>query len=269
MKLRLAPVRLPISGGGAAMQRRTVKDVMTHNVVAVTEETSYKEIVPTLAQKLVSAVPVVDDGMVVLGIVSEADLLHKMQFSGLEPHVHLLERKQRRIARTKASGDIAHELMSSPAVTVSSGASLPAVAKMMDDERVKRLPVVDEQGRLVGIVSRSDLLRVYLRDDAAIRDEIRAHVLRRTLWIDPETITVAEAHVCGRRTARPATPAVAPAPRDPAPCVGAAPGRSPGEDRAKPSCSGTSSCSLCCSWLASRWPRRRGGRTAARRSCLR
>ena len=77
-----------------------------------------------------------------------------------------------------------------PAVTVSPGASLPAVAKTMDDERVKRLPVVDEQGRMVGIVSRSDLLRVYLRDDAAIQDEIREQVLRRTLWIDPETITV-------------------------------------------------------------------------------
>jgi CBS domain-containing protein len=61
---------------------------------------------------------------------------------------------------------------------------------MMDHERGKRLPVVDEQGRLVGIVSRRDLLRVYLRDDAAIRDEIHEEILRRTLWIDPETITV-------------------------------------------------------------------------------
>jgi CBS domain-containing protein len=60
----------------------------------------------------------------------------------------------------------------------------------MDDERVKRLPVVDEQGHLVGIISRRDLLRVYLRDDAAIRDDIREQVLRQTLWIDPDTITV-------------------------------------------------------------------------------
>ena len=172
------------------MQRWTVKDFMTHNVVSVTEETPYKEIVEALAQNGVSAVPVVDDETRVLGIVSEADLLHKMEFTGLEPHVHLLERKQRRVARAKASGDVARDLMSSPAVTVSSEASLPAAAKMMDDERVKRLPVVDEQGRLAGIVSRADLLRVYLRDDAAIRDEIREQVLRRTLWIDPETITV-------------------------------------------------------------------------------
>jgi CBS-domain-containing membrane protein len=163
---------------------------MTHNVVSVTEETTYKEIVEALAHNGVSAVPVVDDGTRVLGIVSEADLLHKMQFSGLEPHVHLLERKQRRVARAKASGDTARDLMSSPAITVSPDASLPAVAKTMDDERVKRLPVVDEQRRLVGIVSRADLLRAYLRDDDAIRDEIREQILRKTLWIDPETITV-------------------------------------------------------------------------------
>jgi CBS domain-containing protein len=172
------------------MRRQTVKDVMTPNVVSVTETTPYKNIVQILAERAVSAVPVVDGAGKVIGVVSEADLLHKMQFSGLEPHVHLLERKQRRVARAKAEGDEARDLMTSPAVTVDSDTSLPAVAKMMDEERVKRLPVVDEQGRLVGIISRRDLLRVYLRDDAAIRDDIREQVLRRTLWIDPDTITV-------------------------------------------------------------------------------
>jgi CBS domain-containing protein len=176
--------------GDRTMRIWTVKDVMTDNVVSVREDTSYKEIVETLSRYGVSAVPVVDNDNRVLGVVSEADLLHKMEFSGLEPHVHLLERKGRRVARAKASGDVAHDVMSSPAVSVSSGASLTAVARMMDHERVKRLPVVDEQGRLLGIVSRVDLLRVYLRDDAAIRDEIRDQILRGTLWIDPETVTV-------------------------------------------------------------------------------
>ena len=138
--------------------------------------------------------PVVDGAKMVLGVVSEADLLHKMEFTGPEPHVHLLERKQRRQARAKAAGDKAADLMSSPAVTVSSDASLMAAAKMMDQERVKRLPVVDEHGRLIGIVSRRDLLRVYLRDDESIRDDIREQVLRRTLWINPQTITVTVDH---------------------------------------------------------------------------
>ena len=173
------------------MVRWTVGDVMTNNVVSVTAEAPYKEIVEKLTQHGVSAVPVVDDRNRILGIVSGADLLHKMEFIGLEPHMRLLERKRRRVALAKASGDVARELMSSPAVTVSSAASLPAVARMMDHERVKRLPVVDEQGHLIGIVSRSDLLRMYLRDGTAIRDEIREQVLRKAMWIDPDTITVA------------------------------------------------------------------------------
>jgi CBS-domain-containing membrane protein len=172
------------------MRRWTVKDVMTENVISVTDATPYKEIVQLLAKHAVSAVPVVDSANRVIGVVSEADLLHKMEYSGLEPHVHLLERKRRRVARAKAAGDVASDLMSSPVVTISPDVSLAAVAKVMDDERVKRLPVVDEHGHLAGIVSRRDLLRVYLRGDDALRQEIRDQVLRRTLWIDPETITV-------------------------------------------------------------------------------
>jgi CBS domain-containing protein len=163
---------------------------MTENVVTVPEDMPYKEIVATLAQHAVSAVPVVDEVGRVVGVVSEADLLHKMEFAGLEPHLHLIERRQRRVARVKASGDTARDLMSSPAVTVSPEAALTAAASTMESERVKRLPVVDGRGRAVGIVSRRDLLRVYLRDDEAIRDEIRNQVLRQTLWIDPDTIDV-------------------------------------------------------------------------------
>lgn len=172
------------------MFRWTVRDVMTVNVVTVAAETPYKQIVEQLVEHAVSAVPVVDNRGAILGVLSEADLLHKMEFTGLEPHVHLLERKQRRIAMAKASGDIARDLMSSPAVTVGPDVSVSAAARMMDQRRVKRLPVVDEQGRVIGIVARSDLLRLYLRDDATIRDEIIGQVLLRTLWIDPETITV-------------------------------------------------------------------------------
>jgi CBS domain-containing protein/PII-like signaling protein len=172
------------------MPRWMVRDVMTDKVVSVTEDTPYKQIVQTLAEHAVSAVPVVDADGLVLGVVSEADLLHKMEFAGLEPHLRLLERKQRRTARAKASGDTAGDLMSTPAVTVTTEVALSAAAQAMEQERVKRLPVVDDQGRLVGIVSRRDLLRMYLRDDASLREEIRQQVLHRTLWIDPETITV-------------------------------------------------------------------------------
>lgn len=172
------------------MRRWTVEDVMTENVVSVGEQTTYKEIVETLARHKISAVPVVNDGGRVIGVVSEADLLHKVEFQGAEPLTHLLERKQRRQAREKATGDVAAELMTRPAVTIGRHDAFSAVARIMDQERIKRLPVVDEQGSLVGIVSRTDLLRMYLRVDTALADEIRDEVLLRTLWIDPATIAV-------------------------------------------------------------------------------
>jgi CBS domain-containing protein len=172
------------------MKRWTVGDVMTHDVVTVREATPYKEVVETLAEHAVSAVPVVAEDGRVVGIVSEADLLHKMEFAGLEPHVHLLERKRRRTARTKASADTAGDLMTRPVVGIGARESLTTAAKLMDAERVKRLPVVDEHGRLVGILSRRDLLRVYLREDGAIRREVSEDVLLRSLWIEPGTVSV-------------------------------------------------------------------------------
>ena len=172
------------------MRRLSVRDVMTRKVVTVVEETPYKEIVEELAHHAVSAVPVVGADGRVAGIVSEADLLHKMEFAGLEPHVHLLERKRRRMGRAKAAADTARDLMSRPAVVIGEDESLTAAARLMDAERVKRLPVVDAGGRLAGILSRRDLLRVYLREDEAIREEITNEVLLRALWIEPGTLTV-------------------------------------------------------------------------------
>jgi CBS domain-containing protein len=169
------------------MRRWTVGDVMTGKVVSVTADTPYKQIVKSLQRHRVSAVPVVDDEDHVIGIVSEADLLPKLE----TPDETTFGHKRRRRIRAKARGDIASELMSTPAVTIGPEAAIPAAARIMDSERVKRLPVLDDQGRLVGIVSRSDLLRPFLRGDDEIRAEIRDQVLLRTLWIDPDTLDVA------------------------------------------------------------------------------
>jgi CBS domain-containing protein len=80
--------------------------------------------------------------------------------------------------------------MSAPAVTVQPGTSLTGAAKVMDDERVKRLPVVDERDRLLGIVSRADLLRVFARPDPEIAGDVVDEVLGRTLWVDPGRVQV-------------------------------------------------------------------------------
>jgi CBS domain-containing protein len=167
------------------MKRHTVAEVMTRNVVSVPESAGYKEIVETLANHKVSAVPVVDNEGVVLGVVSEADLLFKAEYAG-QPPSRLWERKRIRAARTKAGADTATDLMTAPAITIGPDDRVTAAAKLMDAEQVKRLPVVDANGQLAGIVSRGDVLRLYLRGDEDIRREVRDDVLLRTLWIDPD-----------------------------------------------------------------------------------
>jgi CBS domain-containing protein len=172
------------------MRKWTVRDVMTADVVSVREDTPYRTIVEILADRKVSAVPVVDESQHVTGVVSEADLLHKIEFSGDETERHLFERRSRRTARTKAHGDLAATLMTSPAITIQPDTSLVEAAKLMDAEQVKRLPVVDGEGRLVGIVSRRDLLKTHLRADLEIRDEVMNDVLLGVLWVDPAAFEV-------------------------------------------------------------------------------
>lgn len=171
------------------MQRWLVRDVMTKDVVTVTAGTPYKEVVDLLAQHAIGAVPVVGSDGRVVGMVSEADLLHKLEFGG-QPQARRPGNRRHRTGRAKASADTAADLMSAPAVVVSPAATLTAAAALMEAKGVKRLPVVDPARRIVGILSRRDLLRVYLRGDAAIREDIVTDVLVRTLWLDPSHLRV-------------------------------------------------------------------------------
>ncbi|WP_329272229.1 CBS domain-containing protein [Streptomyces pseudovenezuelae] len=162
----------------------TVSDVMTHTVVAVGSEASFKEIVELLDQWKVSALPVlVGEGRVV-GVVSEADLMAKEEFRDTE--------EGDPAERHKAGAVIASELMSTPAVTVHADASLAEAARIMARRHVKRLPVVDGVGLLQGVISRSDLLKVFLRDDEEIAEEIRHSVLGHLPVTSPLTVSVSE-----------------------------------------------------------------------------
>jgi CBS-domain-containing membrane protein len=168
----------------------TVSDVMSRSVVSVNAFTPFKDIVRRMQEHRVSAVPVVDEDGRVLGLVSEGDLILK-EDPELEGDPHLFEGVHRRHDRSKAAGLIASEVMSVPVIAVGPDATLGEAARMMHRRTVKRLVVVDpESGALVGIVSRTDLLKVFLREDAQIAREIREDVIRRTLWIDPDTIRV-------------------------------------------------------------------------------
>jgi CBS domain-containing protein len=173
------------------MRKWTAGDIMTTDVVTTRVDAPYREVVDLLAKHQISAVPVVDDAAHVVGVVSEADLLHKVEFLGEPRERRVFERPSRRTARAKAHGGTAGELMSAPPITVSRETPVVTVAKLMDAERVKRVPVVDHQGRLLGIVSRRDLVKMYLRGDSEIRDDVAANVLRRALWLDPADVHVA------------------------------------------------------------------------------
>ncbi|MFF5933685.1 CBS domain-containing protein [Streptomyces sp. NPDC012508] len=172
------------------MQHRTVFEVMTHDVVTAAPGTSFKGIARLFAENDVSAVPVVDPDRRLLGVVSEADLLRTTaelpDLEGRPADVRLLSQEE-----GLPDAETAAQLMTSPAVTAHPNWNLVETARTMDREGVKRLPVTDETGRLMGIISRSDLLRPFLRGDTAIRDEIEHDVLARTLRLAPDTIRVA------------------------------------------------------------------------------
>lgn len=169
--------------------KRTVADVMTRGVVVVHPQTPFKEIVRRMHEARVSGLPVLGQDGRPIGIVSEADLILKEE-PELDEAARLFEGRHRRTDRQKAAGLVAREVMTSPVVTIGPTASLGEAARVMHRRGIKRLPVVDEEGRLVGILTRSDLLTVFLREDADIEREVRGDVIRRTLWIDPDTVKV-------------------------------------------------------------------------------
>ena len=160
------------------MGRARVRDVMTSEVVSVGEDVTYRQIVALLSGHRISAVPVVDDRRRVLGVVSEADLTRRMIQAADGPEHPAPLAYRPREATWSSEATVAGDLMTSPAVTIEADASLAAAARLMQERAVKRLPVVDPDAVLIGIVSRRDLLRVHLRSD----EEIRRAVEDQVLW---------------------------------------------------------------------------------------
>ncbi|WP_336053967.1 CBS domain-containing protein [Streptomyces sp. CA2R101] len=170
------------------MEHRTIGELMTRQVVSVQLDTPFKDIAQLLADHAVSAVPVLDGLGRPAGIVSEADLLRKAadrsDLSGRTPLPHLEAWE-----RARAEGRTAGELMSAPAVCAHPEWTVVEAARLMEVQNVKRLPVVDETERLLGIVSRSDLLRVFLRRDKAIQEEISREIVGRTARLGAAGVT--------------------------------------------------------------------------------
>jgi CBS domain-containing protein len=165
-----------------------VKDVMSTHVVAVRRSATYKEMASRLREQRVSAFPVLDDGNKVIGIVSEADLLTKEALAGELPGAFPTMTRHREQA--KAAALTAADLMTRPAVTIGPNQPVTRAARLMYTRRVKRLPVTAEDGTLIGIVSRSDVLSVYSRPDEDIRHEITGDLILKTYLCDPARFAV-------------------------------------------------------------------------------
>lgn len=166
----------------------TVRDVMTDRVVALRKDADYKEIVSVLRRYRVSACPVIDDADRVIGVVSGADLLFKEADQDLP--TGLVRLRWRLREESKATGVTAEELMTRPAVTIEADASLGEAARLMQAKRVKRLPVVGQDGRLVGIASRTDVLSVFERRDEEIWDEVVKEAIAGESGLDPASFEV-------------------------------------------------------------------------------
>lgn len=171
-----------------------VEQVMTRDVVAVAPEAPLMEVARLLVEHGVSGLPVVDAERRVLGVVSEGDLLvkeagHPTRSRRPLARIFGLSRDAREQA-AKVEATTAGEAMTSPAVTVEAGRSLQAAAELMTRLGINRLPVVDGEGRLVGIASRADLVRAFVRSDAELVEAIRSEVLLDSMWLDPETFEV-------------------------------------------------------------------------------
>ncbi|MYW69821.1 CBS domain-containing protein [Streptomyces sp. SID8379] len=175
------------------MKHTRTGDVMVDDVVVAHYATSFKEVTELLADRRISGLPVTDEDDKVIGVISETDLLAhqaEQREAGTRPSRWTRLRKSRRRATAKARARTAGTLMSTPAITVRAESTVTEAARTMIEHRVERLPVVDEEDRLVGIVTRRDVLRVFLRPDEEIRRSVIDEVLVRTLWLAPRLISV-------------------------------------------------------------------------------
>ena len=153
-------------------RHRTVSDVMTRRVHVAGPTTPFKLLVRLIEENRISAVPIVDRNGIPVGVVSESDLLLKERAEEIESATDLLHPRRHQLQVAKAEGTVAGDVMSSPVVTIRGDRRLVDAARLMQERNLRRLVVVDEAGKIVGIVSRSDLLQVFLRSDEDLRDEV-------------------------------------------------------------------------------------------------
>ena len=175
------------------MRPTSVQDVMTRDVAVVGEDTRVKELARLMYERRISGVPVVDGKRHLVGIVSEADLL-RTEERREAPGRPLMRWLVHPGSTTEAWGrtqDLrARDVMTREVITAAPDTPAVEAVRTLLRAGVKRLPVVDAQGRVVGIVSRHDLLKPLLREDEAIRSEIADEIVAGVMLINPSSVTV-------------------------------------------------------------------------------
>jgi CBS domain-containing protein len=162
---------------------------MTEGVLSVTPGVSLREAATVLVEHCVSGLPVVDEMGEVVGVLSETDIVMKAS-GGMEHSGYLAWFFDSDLTGEKVAAETVGQAMSSPAVTITPDRTVHEAARLMIEERVNRLPVVRD-GELVGILTRSDIVRAFTRTDAELASEIQEDILRRTFWAEPGSISVA------------------------------------------------------------------------------
>jgi CBS domain-containing protein len=170
------------------MWEPSVESVMTRQVVTARPGTTFKELVALMAEHRVSGLPVVDREGRPVGVVSEADTLVKQEHrpTANKP----LFGRRRRDRWRRATGRDAKDLMTAPAITVTADATVTAAARLLAERNIRRLCVVDDDGLLVGVVSRRDVIGTFLRADDVIRADVEELVFRKGMWLFPGSLTV-------------------------------------------------------------------------------
>jgi len=174
------------------VRHTTVADVMSTNVISANPQDSFARLAAMLRNAAIRAVPVVDDDDKLRGVVSEADLMAAVAHpeGGDDRRWWRPRHIRRRSPQAKAGATTAAELMTTDVETVTPETRLPAAARTMMDRQLSWMPVCDEAGRVVGVLGRSDVLTVFLRDDVSIRAEIVDDILRYVLLADPSAVKV-------------------------------------------------------------------------------
>ena len=169
-----------------------ISQLMQPEVVVAREAQSLKEAATTLVAHGISGMPVCNESGQVVGVLSEADVLYKER-GRMEPRggaLAWLFEDDNAEARAKAQALTVAEAMTTPPITIGPGATAAGAARLMLEQGINRLPVVAEDGRLIGIVTRADLVRAFTRADHEIAAEIRDDILQRVLWVNPSAFTV-------------------------------------------------------------------------------